>query len=67
VRAGTCNGQNVSRNKHLEQLLLNTVLPITLIKHAQQDAEPQNKNQSSGPKNKPMLSGGLFERHILIP
>jgi hypothetical protein len=30
-------------NKHLEELLQGTVLLITLIKCAQQDAEPQNK------------------------
>jgi hypothetical protein len=32
------------KNKHLEKLLGRTVLLITLIKYAQQDAEPQNKN-----------------------
>jgi hypothetical protein len=38
------------RNKHLEQLLRKTVFPITLIKHAQQYAEPQNeKAYSVGP------------------
>jgi hypothetical protein len=30
-------------NKRLKLLLRGTVLPITLIKYAQQDAEPQNK------------------------
>jgi hypothetical protein len=31
-------------SKRLEQLLPGTVFLITLIKHAQQDAEPQNEN-----------------------
>jgi hypothetical protein len=30
--------------KHFEQLLRGAVLPITLIKYAQQDADPQNRN-----------------------
>jgi hypothetical protein len=33
-----------SINKHLKKLLRGTVLPLTLIKYAQQHAEPQNKN-----------------------
>jgi hypothetical protein len=31
-------------NKRLEVLLRGTVFPMTLIKYAQQDVEPQNKN-----------------------
>jgi hypothetical protein len=36
-------------NKQLEQLLRGTILLITLIKYAQQDAEPQNKNKELWP------------------
>jgi hypothetical protein len=37
-------GGDVNINKHFKQLLRGTVLPVTLIKYVQQDAEPQNKN-----------------------
>jgi hypothetical protein len=40
--AKTCSGE-ININKHFKKLLRETVLPITLIKYAQQDAEPQNK------------------------
>jgi hypothetical protein len=43
ARSETCCGE-ININKHHEELLWGTVLPITLIKYAQQDAEPQNKN-----------------------
>jgi hypothetical protein len=34
-------------NKHIEVLLRGTVLLLTLLKYAQQDAEPQNKNANT--------------------
>jgi hypothetical protein len=36
----------ININKHLKKLLRGTVLPITLLKYAQQDAEPKNKKHS---------------------
>jgi hypothetical protein len=46
-------GRNMQRrkinlNKHLKELLRGAVLPITLIKYSQQDADPQNKNWIGG-------------------
>jgi hypothetical protein len=41
ISLGTYPSHN---SQHLEELLRKTVLPITLIKYAQQDVEPQNKN-----------------------
>jgi hypothetical protein len=42
ARAETCSGE-INIDKHLLKLLRGMVLPITLIKYAQQDADPQNK------------------------
>jgi hypothetical protein len=33
----------INKNKYLKQLLRGTVLPITLLKYAQQDADPKIK------------------------
>jgi hypothetical protein len=37
--------KNIIKNKHPEEMLPGSVLLITLIKYAQQDAEPQNRKR----------------------
>jgi hypothetical protein len=60
VSVETCRGK-ISINKHLKQLLRGTVVPITLIKHAQQDAEPQNNkfDRYSVSKRKTLVPGSV--------